>query len=241
VVIGEPTFGKGTVQNLISLDRYGRGDDPRYGQLKLTMAQFFRVNGGSTQNLGVEPDIRFPSFGDPQEYGERSMDNALPWTSIDPARYETSGDLSQLVAVADNRYQSRIVDDEEFGWLNSDIDTYNERAAKTSVSLLESVGREMMKEEEAKKAERKAKQESGGPLLEEDSAIVAPNPELADFDDEDEATDGEEAEEDEGPDLLLRETARIVADMVELEADLELLKQQFAQLDKDSLEQPQIQ
>jgi carboxyl-terminal processing protease len=241
VVIGEPTFGKGTVQSLLDLDDYAPSDKPGMGQLKITMAQFFRVNGGSTQNLGVEPDIRFPSFGDPQEYGERSMDNALPWTSIDPARYETSGDLSQLVAVADNRYQSRIVDDEEFGWLNSDIDTYNERAAKTSVSLLESVGREMMKEEEAKKAERKAKQESGGPLLEEDSAIVAPNPELADFDDEDEATDGEEAEEDEGPDLLLRETARIVADMVELEADLELLKQQFAQLDKDSLEQPQIQ
>jgi carboxyl-terminal processing protease len=241
VVIGEPTFGKGTVQSLLDLDDYAPSDKPGMGQLKITMAQFFRVNGGSTQNLGVEPDIRFPSFGDPQEYGERSMDNALPWTSIDPARYETSGDLSQLVAVADNRYQSRIVDDEEFGWLNSDIDTYNERAAKTSVSLLESVGREMMKEEEAKKAERKAKQESGGPLLEEDSAIVAPNPEMADFDDEDEATDGEEAEEDEGPDLLLRETARIVADMVELEADLELLKQQFAQLDKGSPEQPQIQ
>jgi len=242
VVIGEPTFGKGTVQSLLDLDDYAPSDNPGMGQLKITMAQFFRVNGGSTQNLGVEPDIRFPSFGDPQEYGERSMDNALPWTSIDPARYETSGDLSQLVAVADNRYQVRIIDDEEFGWLKSDIDSYNERAAETSVSLLESVGRQRMKEEEEKKAERKAKQEASGPLLAEEGTLVAPDPELGDIEDADSDTeeDEEEEEEDQGPDLLLRETARIVADMVELESDLELLKQKFAQLDEDAPEQPQI-
>ena len=243
VVIGEPTFGKGTVQSLLDLDDYAPSDNPGMGQLKITMAQFFRVNGGSTQNLGVEPDIRFPSFGDPQEYGERSMDNALPWTSIDPARYETSGDLSQLVAVADNRYQERIIDDEEFGWLKSDIDHYNERAAETSVSLLESVGRQRMKEEEEKKAERKAKQEASGPLLAEEGTLVAPDPELGDIEDADSDTDEdeeEEEEEDQGPDLLLRETARIVADMVELESDLELLKQKFAQLDEDAPEQPQI-
>jgi carboxyl-terminal processing protease len=241
VVIGEPTFGKGTVQSLLDLDDYAPSDNPGMGQLKITMAQFFRVNGGSTQNLGVEPDIRFPSFGDPQKYGERSMENALPWTSIDPARYETSGDLSQLVAVADNRYHDRIIDDEEFGWLMTDIGLYNELAAETSISLLESVGRQQIKEEEAKKAERKAKRESGGPLLEEDSAPLTPNPELGDFADADEATDGDEEEEDEGPDLLLRETARVVADIVELEADLDLLKRQFAQLDEDTAEQPQLQ
>jgi carboxyl-terminal processing protease len=241
VVIGEPTFGKGTVQSLLDLDDYAPSDNPGMGQLKITMAQFFRVNGGSTQNLGVEPDIRFPSFGDPQKYGERSMENALPWTSIDPARYETSGDLSQLVAVADNRYHGRIMDDEEFGWLMTDIGLYNELAAETSISLLESVGRQRIKEEEEKKAERKAKRETGGPLLEEDSVPLTPNPELGDIADADEATDGDEEEEDEGPDLLLRETARVVADMVELEADLELLKRQFAQLDEDSPEQPQLQ
>jgi carboxyl-terminal processing protease len=242
VVIGEPTFGKGTVQSLLDLDDYAPTDDPGMGQLKITMAQFFRVNGGSTQNLGVEPDIRFPSFGDPQKYGERSMDNALPWTSIDPARYETSGDLSQLVAVADDRYQERIVDDEEFGWLMSDIDSYNKLAAETSISLLESVGRQTLKEDEEKKAERKAKLGSGGPLLEEDSVLAGPNPELGDFDDADDATDEEDDdEEEEGPDLLLRETARVVADMVELESDLELLKRQFAQLDEDQPEQPQLQ
>jgi hypothetical protein len=166
----------------------------------------------------------------------------LPWTSIDPARYETSGDLSQLVAVADNRYQERIAGDEEFGWLRTDIDSYNERAAETSVSLLESVGRKRMKEEEDKKAERKAKQEASGPLLAEEGTLVAPDPELGDIEDADAATDedDEEEEEEQGPDLLLRETARIVADMAELESDLESLKQQFAQLDEDTPKQPQI-
>jgi hypothetical protein len=146
------------------------------------------------------------------------------------------------VAVADDRYQERIVDDEEFGWLMSDIDSYNKLAAETSISLLESVGRQTMKEDEEKKAERKAKLGSGGPLLEEDSVLAGPNPELGDFDDAGDATDEEDDdEEEEGPDLLLRETARVVADMVELESDLELLKRQFAQLDEDQPEQPQLQ
>ena len=241
VVIGEPTFGKGTVQSLLDLDDYAPSDKPGMGQLKITMAQFFRVNGGSTQNLGVEPDIRFPSFGDPQKYGERSMENALPWTSIDPARYQANGDLSQLVAVADSRYQGRIVTDEEFGWLMSDIDSYNERADEKSISLLESVGRQKMKEAEEKKAERKAKEAGRGPLLAEGGAMVEPDPELGDFEDEDAATDEDEEEEEEGPDLLLREAARIVIDMVELESDLELLKQQYAQLDKGSAEVPPVE
>ena len=236
VVIGEPTFGKGTVQSLLDLDDYAPSDKPGMGQLKITMAQFFRVNGGSTQNMGVEPDIRFPSFGDPQEYGERSMDNALPWSSIDPARYQASGDLSQLVAVADDRYQGRIDGDEEFGWLMSDIDSYNERANEKSISLLESVGRQKMKEEEDKKAARKAAEEARGPLLAQEGTLVEPDPELGDFDEEEAVNDEEEDEEEEGPDLLLREAARIVFDMVELESDLELLKQQYAQLDKGATE-----
>jgi carboxyl-terminal processing protease len=241
VVIGEPTFGKGTVQSLLDLDDYAPSDKPGMGQLKITMAQFFRVNGGSTQTRGVEPDIRFPSFGDPQEYGERSMDNALPWSSIDPARFEASGDLSRLVAVADNRYQGRVVDDREFGWLRSDIDSYNEHASENSVSLLESVGRQKMKEDENKKAERKALRGSEGPLLAEDTIVSDPNLDPGELADEDEgAEEGEAAEEEQGPDLLLREAARIVADMIELESDLELLERQFAQLPGTEPEKTQI-
>jgi carboxyl-terminal processing protease len=242
VVIGETTFGKGTVQSLLDLDDYAPSDKPGMGQLKITMAQFFRINGGSTQNRGVEPDIRFPSAGDPSEYGERSMDNALPWTKIDSARFDRSGDMSRLVAVADSRYQVRMVEDREFSWLLSDIEEYNDHAKEKSVSLLESVGRQKMKESEAKKAERKALREGGAPLLaEEDVLAEEVDPALGDFSDSEEEEAAEDEEDtDEGPDLLLREAARIVSDMIELGSDLELLERQFARLPADSDENEKL-
>jgi len=232
IVIGEPTFGKGTVQSLLDLDDYAPSDSPGMGQLKITMAQFFRVNGGSTQNKGVLPDIRFPSVGDPAEYGESALDNALPWTSIEPARYEPAGDLSRLVAVTDSRFQMRMGEDEEFNWLMTDINDYNVHADEKEVSLLESVGRQKMAESESKKAERKAKRGSKEPLLSEDSVAAGePNLEVeTERYDADADADAEEEEGEAGPDLLLREAARIVADQAALEADLELLKTQFTQL-----------
>jgi carboxyl-terminal processing protease len=244
LVIGEPTFGKGTVQSLLDLDDYAPSDSPGMGQLKITMAQFFRVNGGSTQNRGVKPDIRFPSVGTPEEYGESSLDNALPWTSIDPARFDPSGDLSRMVAVTDSRYQGRVGDNEEFTWLLNDINDYNVHADEKSVSLLESVGREKMAESEAKREERKEKRKSLDPLLSEDSIMaVSPNPEvdaeLAET--AEEGVEDEEAEEEEeGPDLLLREAAQIVADMAELNKDLELLENQFSQLSSEEPEHRKI-
>ncbi len=234
VVIGEPTFGKGTVQSLIDLDDYAPSDTASAGQLKLTMAQFFRVNGSSTQNKGVVPDIRFPSAGDPEQYGERSLTNALPWTSIDSARFEKAGDLSRMVAVADNRYQARSSVDEEFNWLLADINEFNENSGRTQVSLLESVAREEMAKDEAKREERKAKRNGVDRVIDGTEALGA-----EDFD-EFATADGEGTEEDAAadarPDLMLREAAHIVADLVELTADDELLNRQFSQLlDKEAL------
>jgi carboxyl-terminal processing protease len=240
VVIGETTFGKGTVQSLLDLDDYAPADKPEMGRLKITMAQFFRVNGGSTQNRGVVPDINFPSAGNASEYGERSLDNALPWTSIDAARYDRSGDLSQLVVVADSRYQGRIASDQEFGWLLHDIEDYNEHYNETSVSLLESVGREKMKEAEEKKAKRKAQRVPGGPLLAEDDVLS----ETIDLEAGDDLEAGEGAvgeDEDPGPDLLLREAARIVTDMVVLGSDVDMLEQQFAQISEKLPEKPKLE
>ncbi|NEV62904.1 carboxy terminal-processing peptidase [Thiorhodococcus minor] len=94
LIIGEPTFGKGTVQTLIDLNRYVPGDHADLGRLRLTMAEFFRISGGSTQLRGVEPDISFPSARYMTEHGERSLDNALPWTRIDPAKFTKAGALS---------------------------------------------------------------------------------------------------------------------------------------------------
>jgi len=228
VVIGEPTFGKGTVQSLLDLDDYAPSDKPGMGQLKITMAQFFRVNGGSTQNRGVVPDIRFPSAGDPDDYGERSLDNALPWSSIDAARFDRSGDLTQLVAVADSRYQGRMANDQEFGWLLNDIEDFNEHSNEKQVSLLESVGREKMKEADEKRAQRKSQRDSDGPLLADDDVLVDLLEE--DLEADSEVGEDDEAAKDEGPDLLLREAARIVSDMFELGADVELLQRQFVQI-----------
>jgi len=240
LIIGEPTFGKGTVQSLLDLDDYAPSDSPSMGQLKITMAQFFRVNGGSTQNRGVVPDIRFPSAGDPEDYGERSLQHALPWTTIDPARYQPAGDLSRLVAVASDRYQGRMGTDEEFNWLLADIEEYNVKSNETRVSLLEVTARAEMEEQEAKKAERKALQGDADPLVSSDDVLVG-----SELDEEltveEAVADAEDADaEEEGPDLLLREAARIVSDVAELEQDIELLERNFTQLNAEEDAAPQL-
>jgi len=235
LIIGETTFGKGTVQNLVDLDDYAQSSDAgKMGQLKITMAQFFRVNGGSTQNRGVEPDISFPSAGDKEDYGERSLDNALPWTSIASASYKREGSLDRMVAVADFRYQDRIVSDQEFGWLISDVEEFNLNKDKKEISLLETVRREEMEEDDAKREARKAARDDNGPLLEEDDALAAAGePAVATPDVDDEAT--EEDEDDDRPDLLLRETARIVGDMIEIGVDEPTLAHHFSLLEKDQV------
>ena len=234
LVIGETTFGKGTVQNLVDLDDYAPpSDEGKMGQLKITMAQFFRVNGGSTQNRGVVPDIQFPSAGDPDEYGERSLDNALPWTSIPTASYEREGNLDQMVAVADYRYQDRIGKDQEFGWLLSDVEEYNLNKDKKDISLLESKRREELEKEEAKRTARKAAKENNGPLLEEsDELVLEDEPVEVTVSEVVAAANEDEDEEDDRPDLLLRESARIVGDMIELGSDEPALARQFSLLDK---------
>ena len=233
LIIGETTFGKGTVQNLVDLDDYARSSEAgKMGQLKITMAQFFRVNGGSTQNRGVEPDIQFPSAGDPEDYGERSLDNALPWTSIPSASFEPEGNLDRMVAVADFRYHDRILENQEFGWLRSDVEEFNLNKDKKEISLLETTRRDELDKDKAKREARKAAREDNGPLLEDADALAdAGEPAEATLDDEDEDTI--EGHDDDRPDLLLRESARIVGDMIELSSDELTLAKQFSTLSKN--------
>jgi carboxyl-terminal processing protease len=233
LIIGETTFGKGTVQNLVDLDDYApAGDAGKMGQLKITMAQFFRVNGGSTQNRGVEPDIHFPSAGDPEDYGERSLENALPWTSIPSANFKREGELDRMVAVTDFRYQGRIAGDQEFAWLLSDVEEFNLNKDKKDISLLETTRREEMEKDEAKRVARKLARQDNGPLLEESDTLAGlGEPPEASVDEGDETSD-ENEEEDDRPDLLLRESARIVGDMIELGGDEPTLARQFSLLGK---------
>ena len=243
LVVGEPTFGKGTVQSLLDLADYAPSDTPGLGQLKITMAQFFRVNGSSTQRRGVAPDIRFPSAGNPEDYGERSYDKALPWTSIEPARFDPSGDLSRMVAVANSRYQARIVEDQEFSWLLSDIEDYMLHSKEKKVSLLESVGRQKMAEGETRRAERKAKRDALDSVWSDENMLAEAS--ITDASDEsvdsDTPGDVEVGDEEEiRPDFLLRETARIVADVAELESNQELLERRFSQLNAAAEEHQKI-
>ena len=232
LIIGETTFGKGTVQNLVDLDDYAPSrDSGKMGQLKITMAQFFRVNGGSTQNRGVEPDIHFPSAGDPEDYGERSLKNALPWTSIPTTSFKREGELSRIAAVTDFRYQGRIAESQEFGWLLSDVEEFNLNKDKKDISLLESARRKEMEDGEAKRDARKAARKEKGPLLGEyDTLADAGDPIEVTVDEDEQDTD---EDEDERPDLLLRESARIVSDMIELVNDEPALARQFSLLSKD--------
>src|SRR5690606_39062968 len=93
VVVGQQTFGKGTVQNLFPLDDFFRPVTGN-GQLTLTIGKFYRVNGGSTQHRGVVPDIEMPSLIDPEVVGESSRDSALPWNQIEPTDFRPTGIIS---------------------------------------------------------------------------------------------------------------------------------------------------
>jgi carboxyl-terminal processing protease len=97
IVLGEQTFGKGTVQNLIDLNRFSSRQRGDLGQLKITIAKYYRINGGSTQHLGVVPDIAFPSYIEPEEFGESSDPSALPWDQIEPTEYIVYSDLKKLI------------------------------------------------------------------------------------------------------------------------------------------------
>ncbi|GAB1406803.1 carboxy terminal-processing peptidase [Thermomonas brevis] len=137
LVIGETTFGKGTVQTLHDMDRWPANEQPRFGQVKLTIAQFFRPGGSSTQNKGVVPDVAFPVSVDAGEYGESTYDNALPWTRIAAVPHVRYGNFAPLLGQLDARHDARSAKDVEYQWWVEDVRTFREEQAKKSISLNE--------------------------------------------------------------------------------------------------------
>jgi carboxyl-terminal processing protease len=137
LIIGEPSFGKGTVQTVVDLDQLVHNSKPEFGELKLTVAQFFRVNGGTTQLRGVTPDISLPGFSDPKTFGETSYDNALPWTQIKPANYRPVGDLAALLPQLQRRHDARVKNDRDFQHFVEDIAELKAQRDKGVVSLNE--------------------------------------------------------------------------------------------------------
>ncbi len=137
LIIGETSFGKGTVQNMVDLDRWPANEQARFGQVKLTIAQFFRPGGSSTQNKGVVPDVAFPTSVDAGEYGESTYDNALPWTRIAAAPHMQYGNFAGLLGKLDARHDARVAKDVEYQWWVEDVAKFRAEAAKKSVSLNE--------------------------------------------------------------------------------------------------------
>lgn len=136
IVLGETTFGKGTVQNLISLNRVINDPKNKLGQLKLTLAKFYRVTGSSTQHEGVTPDIQFPSIYSAEEYGESSRPSALPWDKISTSNFNKTDQISpEMVEKLFSLYQQDLNTDPQLKKLVADIEKSKIERAKTTISL----------------------------------------------------------------------------------------------------------
>jgi carboxyl-terminal processing protease len=150
IVIGGASFGKGTVQSVVDLDFLARNEKPVYGELKMTIAQFFRINGGTTQLRGVTPDIGIPTMTDAADFGESSYDNALPWTKIQAANYTPAGDLTDIVPKLLASHNARIVKDKDFQYIREDIAEFKAQRKKNEISLNETERRKERESQEAR-------------------------------------------------------------------------------------------
>jgi len=215
LVIGEPSFGKGTVQNLVDLDRWPANEEARFGQLKLTIAQFFLPGGSSTQNRGVVPDVAFPVTVDASEFGESTYDNALPWTRIAAVSHVRYGNFAPLLPQLEALHKARVAKDKEFQWWAQDVADFRTEQAKKYVSLNEAERRAERDKENAKRAQRQAERKALGleldPLADDllDDGLQASERDIA-------ADAAREKAAEKRPDPLLRESAAILADATRL-------------------------
>jgi len=203
LILGEPTFGKGTVQTLVDLGRFLRSRDD-IGRLRLTMAQFFRVEGGSTQHRGVTPDIVFPTAKGAAEHGERSLENALPWASIQPAAHAQLG--GPAVAGLRDASLQRVAASPGFQFLLAEEEDLMALEKKKTVSLRESVRRAEWEEREQQRLERRNRLRAFRGL-----------PPLASLDSEDdqETLSGDDKDEEGIQRIMLEESANILGDQIQ--------------------------
>ncbi|MEJ2454934.1 MAG: carboxy terminal-processing peptidase [Candidatus Thiodiazotropha sp.] len=211
IIIGEPTFGKGTVQTLVDLGRFVPGRKQDLGRLRLTMAQFFRINGGSTQHRGVVPDILFPTASFSDDYGERSLDNALPWAQIDPADYQPRGKAS--IPRLMESHLDRISHDPGFEMLVDREKRFEDMDQRTEVSLLES----------ARRAEWDKREQER--LLHKNRFRASQGLDAIKLDHETDVADEDETEESEATHRIeLNEAAHILVDSIRLQAPVAVMR-----------------
>jgi len=193
IVIGQQTFGKGTVQNLYDLDQYARRNSEGLGQLTLTIGKYYRVTGDSTQNRGVLPDVELPSSLDPSRIGESSRPGALPWDRIRAANFKSYGNLDTKIVQLRDAQVSRTTDDADFNFLLESIAASEELRNQTSISL--NLDTRKLEQEERRDAR-----------LERENTRRAANGEEA-------LADNEALEEAERPDVILNQAAEILTDL----------------------------
>ncbi len=230
VIVGDQTFGKGTVQNVLPLQEYTGDIEKELGQIKMTVAQFFRINGGSTQNRGVIPDIEFPAAPGFDEYGESSYKNALPWSSIGSSDFTLYDDLSEEIVFLKKRSKQRNKTNFEFAFLENELALYEKEKDQKSISLSES-------ERKAKSEARKSREEQRKAKREAMKEAQTPNQSLSEviliFDSnethkskdtlaaetealEEQTSNPEDDSEDEYVDFRMHEAARIMVDYIDL-------------------------
>ncbi len=198
IIIGEPTFGKGTVQNLIDLNRFSEESDAKLGQLKVTVAQFFRVNGNSTQHRGVTPDIIFELYNQGEKHGERAMENALPWAQIKPVAFSPGAAPIHEFAKARSLHLQRVKSNRVFALLEQQLRDIEKIQKTKTISLNKTIRQNELDQQ-------KFVQDQRNKELEKLLGFVAKKAEAND-----------EEEEDSGyeKDVLLKEAANILADLI---------------------------
>ena len=206
LIIGEPTFGKGTVQNLVNLNRFARNDGD-LGQLKVTIAQFFRINGDSTQFRGVTPDLIWSTTDPESEFGERSYDNAIPWRKISKAKYTPfpSNNAETSFERARQAHADRIKNNPEFIYFKDVAEINSKRREIKTVSLNEKSRKKERSQRDSERLElENRKREAMGEHLFDD--IIA----LEAFEKDQQNSQGDSRE----PDALVLESARILGDFI---------------------------
>lgn len=196
IILGEQSYGKGTVQTMVDLNQWLRDSD-KLGQINITVAKFYRVNGSSTQRKGVTPDIEFPSAFSAAEYGESSQPTALPWDQIPTARFDVSNALTaKQVEKLKEKYNQRLKSEVELKTFVEELELFRKARENTIVSLQEAK-RKKEREEAAKKREALKKLEMGEDEEDETTAEAKPAPKKK-------------------KDIYLNETGRILADYIVL-------------------------
>jgi carboxyl-terminal processing protease len=153
VIIGESTYGKGTVQTVVDLKRFINAPDEEVGELKITFQKFYRVTGSSTQHKGVTPDINLPTALNPEQFGESSSASALPWDEIKGTLYQKTPMINDRTLASLNKlYQQRLQDDAQLKRFASETDETRKSYQDTKISLNEVTRKKEMEEAEKRKA-----------------------------------------------------------------------------------------